>query len=408
MGRVTLVVNNLDEGSETFLHSLAVGLAEEGHQVTVHALLEGRAAMSSAGALSDQDRIVASRALPAVRSPRFAGAATRLLGGHPGATATALRRARARFGSGARAARAAAVAAPLLATEPDVVHVAFSGIGVAVLDALELLDPGCRLVVSCRGSGELVAPVIDPPIRRPLERLFARADAVHAVADVVAAAACSLGAREQVVHVIRPAIDVEVFSRTVPRQRSEVLEVVTVARLHWIKALDVQLTAAAGLRDRGVALRWTIVGDGPERGPLEFRARALGLEGVVEFAGGRGRAEVRDLLEGADVFVLSSLSEGTANSVLEAMALELAVVSTDAGGMGEVLTDGVDAVVLPVGDPGSLVSAIERLAEQPALAAELGAAARRTVHGGYTLERQRRQWGDLYEQLLRTSPESSR
>ena len=91
-----------------------------------------------------------------------------------------------------------------------------------------------------------------------------------------------------------------------------------------------------------------------------------------------------------------------------AMALELAVVSTDAGGMGEVLTDGVDAVVLPVGDPGSLVSAIERLAEQPALAAELGAAVRRTVHGGYTLERQRRQWGDLYEQLLTTSPERSR
>ncbi len=398
--RVTLVVNSFDEGSETFLHSLARELVELGHEVTVHALLEGRTTMSTGAEFATVTGVRRSGALPPVRAPRFVPAAVRLARADRGAVAVALRRAAARFGRGGRAARAAALAGPLLATRPEVVHVAFSGIGVALLDALELLDDTTRLVVSCRGSGELVSPVVDPAMRPRLAQLLGRADAVHAVADVVAAAAVDLGADPSIVRVIRPAVDVQRFNRDRPRQtRTGPARVVTVARLHWVKGIELQLEAAALLHARGHDLRWTVVGDGPERIPLELRSEWTGASNVVEFVGALPPDEVRDVLQDADVFVLSSWSEGTANSVLEAMALEVPVVSTSAGGMGEVLTDGVDAMVVAPGDAGSLADAVERVITQPELAVELAAAGRRTVSGGYTLDRQRRQWGELYGRL---------
>jgi glycosyltransferase involved in cell wall biosynthesis len=400
VARVTLVVNSFDEGSETFLHSLADQLVQLGNEVTVHALLEGRTTMVTGSAFGRGPGVRRSGALPPVRAPRFVPAAGRLVRADRAAAVAALRRAVARFGRNGRAARAAALAGPILATRPDVVHVAFSGIGVALLDSIELLDDTTRLVVSCRGSGELVAPVVDPSLRPRLVRLFGRADAVHAVADVVAAATVDLGADPSTVHVIRPAVEIERFTRDRPRTGpSGPAHVITVARLHWVKGIELQISAAAELRARGHELRWTVVGDGPERTPLELRSEWTGVADVVEFVGAQPPTDVRQLLLEADLFVLSSWSEGTANSVLEAMALEIPVVSTSAGGMGEVLTDGVDAMVVAPGDAGSLADAVERMITQPELAAELAAAGRRTVSGGYTLDRQRRQWGDLYSTL---------
>ncbi len=401
MARVTLVVNSADEGSETFLHTLAGQLDSLGHSVTVHALLSGRTTMATGAGFGSATSIGRSSALPALSSPRFGRELVRLVIEHGRSVLEVARRAVARFGPTARAARAFALAAPIVATRPDAVHVAFSGIGVVLVDALELLDEATLVVVSCRGSGELVAPVLDDSIRPGLRRLLERADAVHAVADVVKAAAVRWGADPERVRVIRPAIDVDVFQRTGPGRRpGPALNVVTVARLHWIKAIDVQLSAAKTLIQRGHALHWRIVGDGPERAALEFRSTALGIDDHVSFLGARPPAEVREVLEAADAFVLSSLSEGTANSVLEAMALEVPVVSTAAGGMGEVLTDGVDSMVVAPGDPDSLVLALEEIIRQPSTAADRASAARRTVVGGHTVQGQRDAWEQVYRVLL--------
>jgi len=401
VARVTLVVNSAREGSETFLHGLTAILGSEGHQVTLHELMPDAALMSADGAEDGYGcSVERSRALPPARSVAFAGALARLGAGQRAVAQDVLRRSLSRFGRTPRAAKAALLAAPLLATRPDVVHFSFSPIGVALLDAIELLDPRIRVVVSCRGTGELVRPVLDDEAARGLAQLLQRADAVHAVSDCIAATVTSL-APDTPVHVVRPAIDLDRFTRHTPRRPiGSPLQVVTVSRLHWIKAVDVQLSAAASLRRRGLDLHWTIVGDGPERDLLRFRAHALGVDDVVTFAGATAPARVRELVEGADVFVLSSLSEGTSNSVLEAMALEVPVVSTSVGGMPEVLTDGVDAVLVPPGDADSLGAAILRLTEDEEAAGAMAARGRRTVSEGFSTQRQAQQFGVFYRSVL--------
>lgn len=406
MARVTLVVNNFDEGSETFLHSLAGQLVELGHDVTVHVLLEGRTSMRTGEAFGT-DTSVRSAALPAVRSRRFAPAAARLLREEPEAVLTAARRAIRLFGPGPRAAHAVAVAAPLLATRPEVVHVAFSGIGVAIDDGLRLLDGGTRSIVSCRGSGELVAPELDPSLTVPLARLLCRADAVHVVAEIVARAVRRLGVSNDQIHLIRPAVDVDVPDAVVARsgrvERSPGgarSEVVSVGRLHWIKAVEVQIAAAAELASTGFPFHWTVVGDGPERKQLEVRARLAGVASSMTFVGAVPPTRVREILAASDVFVSSSLSEGTSNAVLEAMALGVPVVCSAAGGMPEVLTDGIDALVVPVEDPNSVVAAVRRIAESPDLAARLSNGGLSTVRDRFTIDRQRGEWSELYSEVV--------
>lgn len=406
MARVTLIVNNFDEGSETFLHSLARQLVEIGHRVTVHVLLDGRTVMP-AGGVFDTNVVVRSAALPAVRSPRFVLAAARLLRDEPAAVLTAVRRAIRLFGPGKRAGHAMAVAAPLLATRPQVVHVAFSGIGVAIDDGLLLLDRDTRLIVSCRGTGELVAPTLDPSIIEPLARLLRRVDAVHAVAETIADAVRGLGVSERRIHLIRPAVDVDALDGVVAsadrmeRRRGRArIEVVSVGRLHWIKAVEVQVAAAVGLAEAGVPFHWTVVGDGPERKQLEVRARLAGVGSSMTFLGAVPPARVREIVAASDVFVSSSLSEGTSNAVLEAMALGVPVVCSAAGGMPEVLSDGIDALVVPVADPNSVVAAVARIAGKPELAARLSSGGVDTVRDRFTIDRQRSEWSALYAEVL--------
>jgi glycosyltransferase involved in cell wall biosynthesis len=400
MARVTLVVNDARESSETFLHTLGDLLVAEGHQVVVHQQSPGRATMPGADVVGGEGAATTT-ALPPVTDRRFAMAAARLAAAHPSLGRDVARRAAQRFGRGPRAVRAAALALPILSSTPDVVHVSFSGIAVALADAWEMLDGAAKLIISCRGSGELVAPILDPALRRPLGEVLARADGVHVVADCIAEVVRELAPDGVAPTLIRPAIDLAGFEPRQPRRSAaEPVRIVTVSRLHWIKAIDVQLLALAELRSHGVPATLDVVGDGPERGPLEFRARSLGLGPSVRFLGAADRARVRTCLSCADVFVLSSLSEGTSNAVLEAMAAGVPVVSSSVGGMSEVLTDGHDALLVAPSDPSALAGALRRLVAEPQLATRLADNASATVSSGFGLDRQRHELAAFYRAVL--------
>ena len=394
MARITLVVNEFDTGSETFLHALARILDDDGHEVTEYSLLDSRTRQHAQPGRA--------MALPAANSARFPWAAAKLATRSSHASATAMSRARARFGRSSRAVRAALQAAPLLATQPDVVHISFSGIALSLDDALELLDTDTRVIVSCRGTGELVSPVLHPERAEALSSVLNRCDRVHAVSEAVAAAVVGMGVDPECIRVIRPAVNTEKFSRTTPYQpiNSDLqIRMITVGRLHWIKDVSTTLSALAELRASGFDARLTIIGDGPEKDALRFRASALGLTDSVRFAGLLPPEQVRQELEGSQLFVLSSLSEGTSNAALEAMALELPVIVTGVGGMPEVIEDGVTGWVVPPSNPAKLAESMIRAVTNSSLAEQLGQAGRASLAKGLTLEMQssaiRKMYGDL-------------
>ena len=122
-----------------------------------------------------------------------------------------------------------------------------------------------------------------------------------------------------------------------------------------------------------------VVGDGEQRAQLEAQAQQLRLEDV-RFAGFRNQSELPRFFQLADVFVLPSRHEPWGLIVNEAMASGCPViVSTDVGCHADLVTDGVEGCVFPVGDIPALTQALHRVFFSPGSAATMGEAARRRI-----------------------------
>jgi glycosyltransferase involved in cell wall biosynthesis len=147
-------------------------------------------------------------------------------------------------------------------------------------------------------------------------------------------------------------------------------------RLLRDKGIHEFAAAARTVRARVPAARFRIVGwldPNPEsltRGELD----ALVADGTVEYLGATD--DVRPHLAAAHALVLPSYREGTPRSVLEAMSMQRAVITTDAPGCRDTVVDGDSGLIVPVRDPAALAKAMLLLATSPALIAQLAAAAR--------------------------------
>jgi glycosyltransferase involved in cell wall biosynthesis len=141
-----------------------------------------------------------------------------------------------------------------------------------------------------------------------------------------------------------------------------------------------------------------LVGDGPDRATVEEEIGRLGLASAVRLLG--ERADVPELLRAADIFVLSTRSEGLPLSILEAMAAGLPVVASSVGGVPELVLDGQTGMLVPPGDPDALAAAIERLLEDPGLSGRLGEAGRVRAAEHFDLAAVRQAHLDLYREML--------
>ena len=170
--------------------------------------------------------------------------------------------------------------------------------------------------------------------------------------------------------------------------------ILSVGRLSHEKGQADLIRAFSPLRDRA---RLLFVGDGPDRSALQRLTRTLGLERSVIFAG--IRTNVAPFYALADIFALPSLSEGSPNALLEAMACSLPIVATRVGGVPEIASDGTSALLVPPRQPLAMAGAIARLLDDSALGAQLGAAARRRVLADYTPEQRTTRLSRLYAAL---------
>jgi colanic acid/amylovoran biosynthesis glycosyltransferase len=265
------------------------------------------------------------------------------------------------------------------------------------------------VVVSCRGS-ELTGgePLLGAARSAVLPALFRRADAVHVVSEAKRDEALPHGLDPAKAVVIRPAVDADAFRPPTERRSSgKELAVVSVAGLRWLKGYEYALMAVAELLRDGVPVTLQILGGDPDaemyepsqRSRILHTARDLGLDGRVQLLGAVSPRNVAERLRQADVFLHTSLTEGLPNVVLEAMSCGLAVVATDVGGTSEALREGVEGFLVPPRDAGAVAAALRKLWRNPELRTRLGHAARARVEAEFTIERQTRQWLDLYDRV---------
>lgn len=128
-----------------------------------------------------------------------------------------------------------------------------------------------------------------------------------------------------------------------------------------------------------------ILGEGDLRAPLEKQVKELHLERAVRLPGFRD--DVISLMKSADLFVMSSVTEGLGSVILEAMACRRAVVGTRAGGIPEAVVHGTTGLLVPPRDERALADAIAALLADPARRQRMGAAGRAKVEAEFSLDR---------------------
>ena len=208
-------------------------------------------------------------------------------------------------------------------------------------------------------------------VERRLRRVTTAVVCVAAASrDVgVAARAC----RAEHTLVIHNAVDVTAFAA--PGRLDGTPRVVSVGRFAFPKDFATLVEALAATR---ADYRAAFVGEGPLLPEVAAAILERGLTGRIDLLGNRG--DVPDLLASADIFVLSSRSEGFPVSILEAMAAGLPVVATNVGGVAESVVDGETGLLVPPGDPDALAAALDRLLTDSALRLRLGTAGRERAH----------------------------
>lgn len=171
-----------------------------------------------------------------------------------------------------------------------------------------------------------------------------------------------------------------------------------VGRLSGEKGFDVLIRSIHRLVSRGLDVRLVIVGEGGERQKLEALIRELDLGARVTLAG--WQADVRGYFEAMDVFALSSLREGLPNVLLEAMALDVPVVSTRVNGVPRLVQDGRNGFLVNAGDLDGLTTALAGLLKNDGLRELFRAAGRRTVETRYSFATRMQRLKRLYDELL--------
>jgi glycosyltransferase involved in cell wall biosynthesis len=156
----------------------------------------------------------------------------------------------------------------------------------------------------------------------------------------------------------------------------ETFAIGTITRLHDSKGNNFLVDAAARVLRQRPNARFFLVGEGPLLADLQAQARALSLDGGFVFAG--FRRDVAATLSAFDLSVFPSLWEGTPITAFEALAMGKPIVATDADGLLDILTDGLDAVIVPRRDADALAEKIEWAMDSPEERARLSANARVT------------------------------
>lgn len=379
--RVVLLVHEFPVASETFIVQKFLGLRRRGVDVYVVADRMNPDAWSRfASVASDREarrRTFGWSRNPLVRVLQAVMQTAAAFAQRPRAAVRCLVREVSRFGP-AGVGRAA-FAMPIVRRAPDVVHHEFGASAIHRGDIGHAV--GAAMTCSFRGF-DLNYESLEQPQR--FDALWPRLSGVHVLGEDLLARARDRGMPESMrVAVIPPAVDVERFrprhDRAEPSATGDTFRILSIGRLHWKKGYEFAIDAVAALVDRGVDVRYRIIGGGSFEAAIRASIEARGLGSRVVLLGETDQDAVVEELRRADVLLHAAVSEGFCNAVMEAQAVGVPVVCSDADGLRENIADGVTGLIVPRRDAASTAEALERFAREAALRRSFGAAGRARV-----------------------------
>ncbi|HMC00481.1 MAG TPA: glycosyltransferase family 4 protein, partial [Flavobacteriaceae bacterium] len=211
-----------------------------------------------------------------------------------------------------------------------------------------------KMAVSFRGFDIAIYPVKHPDC---YIKLWKKVDKIHVISNDIKDLVYKQGFLDEAPVVkITPAINTSFFNISTPYNINDIPHFVTIARLHWKKGLDYTLEALNILKNSNVQFHYTIIGEGQLYERLKFTTHQLGLNDSVTFTGKLSHELVKKSLVQADIYIQYSIQEGFCNAVLEAQAMGLLCVVSDAEGLSENVLHDKTGWVVPKRQPKLLAT----------------------------------------------------
>lgn len=287
---------------------------------------------------------------------------------------------------------------PVLYHRPEIFHVQWAK---SVEDWMWVREFGMKMVVSLRGAHINYSPIADTELASIYKTAFPKIDGFHAVSKAIAKEATKYGADGNKIALVYSGLDLNKLCF----QKKEfvahtTLKILSIGRAHWKKGYSYALKSAFILKSMGVDFKYEIIGVEAYEELLYLRSE-FELENEVAFNRELSFKEIIEKIQQADVLLLPSVEEGIANVVLEAMALGTLVVTTNCGGMDEVVVNDENGFIVPIRDPEAMASALKHAAE---LTIEnyqqLTAKARKTIEKHHSNKKMISDMQELYKQVL--------
>ncbi|WP_242091607.1 glycosyltransferase family 4 protein [Aestuariivivens sediminicola] len=254
---------------------------------------------------------------------------------------------------------------PVIIHKPDIFHIQWAK---DIRQWMFLKDRfGAKLVLSLRGAHINYSPIADVELANTYKELFPKVDRFHAVSKAIAIEAQKYHVDKEKIEVIHSPIVKTTFDAfgVFEKRNMDCFLMVSVGRFHWIKGYNYAIDAVKLLKEKGVQVHYTVIASNAISEDILFQIDQLNLTKEVEILNGLPQHLLFESLKDYDCLILPSVEEGIANVVLEAMALGIPVVSTNCGGMAEVVTPNETGWLVPVRDPEALAGAIQEVAETP-------------------------------------------
>jgi colanic acid/amylovoran biosynthesis glycosyltransferase len=230
------------------------------------------------------------------------------------------------------------------------------GFGTMALQSENVAEAiGAKMAVSFRGFDLYIYPVKYPDC---YQFLFSKKVKYHVLSDEMKMSLMKLNVSPELIFKITPAIDVDFFKNNSDFSDNGNIHFITVSRLHWIKGLEYTLEAFSILKKQNIPFHYTIIGDGLEKEKLMFAVHQLGISENVSFIGKVEHAQVKKFMEKSNYYIQYSLQEGFCNAVLEAQAMGLLCIVSDADGLSENVLHEKTGWVVPKRNPNLLAERI--------------------------------------------------
>ncbi|TXK72838.1 glycosyltransferase family 4 protein [Mesonia sp. K4-1] len=282
---------------------------------------------------------------------------------------------------------------------PDVIHAQWN----SVLPWLEpyLMHKTYPIILSQRGFHTNVRPFINLDNKNYLQQWYPKLSGIHSVSKAISKKGKKIEVpRSHINQVVYTGLDFSKFPWVQSSKKVGKLRIISVGRPHWIKGYPYALEAMKILAEEQLDFEYIIVGAlGDEE--LTYLIQEFNLQNKVKLTPKLEQEEVFNRIKNASLFLLPSLEEGIANVAVEAMALGIPVISTNCGGMKELITDGQEGFICPTRDKVALASAIKNFIYlDAAIVEEIELAARAKVENQFNEQHMILKMLNLYKEVV--------